>query len=86
MFALRKYTLQKVGSIGVCITTSVDTVKLKLWDWFLSLHLAAVPAGQDPKVWWEVRRLHKWTFKRLLPEDGEEAVFYPEHVCLNRFK
>ena len=42
---------------------------------------------QDPKVWWEVRRLHKWTFKRLLPEDGEEApVFYPEHICLNWLK
>ncbi|CAE7939914.1 unnamed protein product [Symbiodinium necroappetens] len=29
---------------------------------------------KDPSVWWEVRRLHKWTFKRHLPdEDGNEA-------------
>eukprot|EP00439_Symbiodinium_sp_Y106_P026164 s4122_g3.t1 len=29
---------------------------------------------KDPTVWWEVRRLHKWTFKRHLPdEDGNEA-------------
>lgn len=30
--------------------------------------------SQDAKMWWEVRRLHKWTFKRVLPsEEGEEA-------------
>ncbi|CAJ1427776.1 unnamed protein product [Effrenium voratum] len=28
---------------------------------------------KDPKVWWEVRRLHKWTFKRFLPTEGSEA-------------
>ena len=29
---------------------------------------------KDESIWWEVRRLHKWTFKRILPsEDGEEA-------------
>ncbi|CAE7195491.1 unnamed protein product [Symbiodinium natans] len=29
---------------------------------------------KDPSVWWEVRRLHKWTFKRHLPDEhGNEA-------------
>eukprot|EP00931_Biecheleriopsis_adriatica_P124587 TRINITY_DN99733_c0_g1_i1.p1 TRINITY_DN99733_c0_g1~~TRINITY_DN99733_c0_g1_i1.p1 ORF type:complete len:239 (+),score=57.32 TRINITY_DN99733_c0_g1_i1:40-717(+) len=30
--------------------------------------------SKDSTIWWEVRRLHKWTFARVLPgEDGQEA-------------
>mmetsp|Transcript_33629 Transcript_33629/g.77624 ORF Transcript_33629/g.77624 Transcript_33629/m.77624 type:complete len:217 (-) Transcript_33629:101-751(-) len=70
------YELQEVFQLGIFHSMAkADENGLEaVWVTPLLRVTEKYALQKDASVWWEVRRLHKWTFKRILPdEDGSEA-------------